>query len=112
MKGFLIMLGTAILALSVVGGSLYLSGSYNAYQARVHELGAQPGSSVTLLDQTKWQLAQVLGGGIIFGGLIFGSMLMGLGWIGKTLEQVRDFLAGEAEHEPRREALETEKSRD
>lgn len=106
MKGFLVVLGAAILVISVVGGSLYLSGSYNAYQNRLHELGAQPGASVTLFDQTKWQLAQVLGGGIIFGGLIFGSILMGLGWIGKTLEQLRDLMADETEHNPAREALE------
>lgn len=107
MKGYLVMLGAAILVISVVAGSLYLSGSYNTYQTRLRELGAQPGSSVTLFDQTRWQFAQVLGCGIIFGGLIFGSMLMGLGWIGKTLEQVRDQLAGEVAQGSPREALET-----
>jgi hypothetical protein len=65
---------------------------------------------VTLLDQTKWQFAQVLGGGIIFGGLIFGSILMALGWIGKTLEQVLDLLAGEMGQVPHREVLETSKN--
>jgi hypothetical protein len=111
MKGFLIMLGAAILVISLVGGSIYLSGSYHTYETRLREMGAQPGSSVTLVDQTKWQLAQVLGGGIIFGGLIFGSMLMGLGWIGKTLEQARDLLAGEGQQSTPREVLETENSR-
>jgi len=91
------LMGVAILVISVVGGSLYLSGSYNAYQTRLHEMGAQPGSAVTFYDQTKWQFAQVLGGGIICGGFIFGSILMGLGWIVKTLEQVRDTLRGEVE---------------
>ena len=110
MKGYLALVGVAILALSVIGGSLYLSGSYNAYQARLHELGAQPGSSVTLFDQTKWQFAEVLGGGIIFGGLIFGSILMGLGWIGKTLEQVRDLIANEWQQEPPHKVLETSKN--
>ena len=107
MKGYLIMLGAAILVISVVGGSLYLSSSYHTYETRLRELGAQPGSSITLFDQTKWQFAQVLGCGIIFGGLIFGSTLMGLGWIGKTLEQVRDLLAGEVAQGSPREALET-----
>jgi hypothetical protein len=37
------------------------------YQTRLHELHAQPGSSVTLFDQTKWQFAQVLGGATILG---------------------------------------------
>ena len=97
MKGYLVTLGAAILALSLVGGSIYLSGSYNSYQARIRESGGQPGSSVTLMDETKWQLAQVLGTGIICGGLIFGSMLMGLGTILKTLEQTRDFIAGETQ---------------
>lgn len=110
LKSYLIMLGAAILVISVVGGSLYLSGSYNAYETRLRELGAQPGSSVTLFDQTKWQFAQVLGCGIIFGGLIFGSMLMGLGWIEKTLEQARDLLAGEVAQGPPREVLETKNS--
>src|SRR6516165_6255329 len=110
MKGYLIMLGAAILVISIVGGSLYLSGSYNTYETRLRELGAQPGSSVTLFDQTKWQFAQVLGCAIIFGGLIFGSMLMGLGWIGKTLEQVRDLLAGEVAQGPPRKVLETKNS--
>jgi ABC-type Na+ efflux pump permease subunit len=110
MKGYLIMLGAAILVISVVGGSLYLSGNYNTYETRLRELNAQPGSSVTLFDQTKWQFAQVLGCGIIFGGLIFGSMLMGLGWIGKTLEQVRDLLAGEMAQGSPREVLESKDS--
>jgi hypothetical protein len=62
-----------------------------------------------LFDQTKWQFAQVLGGGIIFGGLIFGSMLMGLGWIGKTLEQIRDLLDTEDEQVSPHEVLEAGK---
>ena len=110
MKGYLIILGVAILVISIVSGSLYLSGSYHAYETRLRELGAQPGSSVTLFDETKWQFAQILGTGIIFGGLIFGSMLMGLGWIGKTLEQVRDLLGGEAVEGPPREVLESSKN--
>jgi hypothetical protein len=103
MKGYLMVMGVAILAISVVGGSLYLSGSYSTYQARLHEMQAQPGSAVTLFDQTKWQFAQVLGGSIICGGLIFGSMLMGLGWIGRTLEEMRDALQGEGEQFAHRE---------
>ena len=109
MKGYLIMLGTAILVISLVGGSLYLSGSYNTYETRLRELGAQPGSSITLFDQTKWQFAQVLGCGIIFGGLIFGSILMALGWIGKTLEQVRELLSIEDGQVSPREVVETGK---
>jgi len=110
MKSYLIMLGAAILAIGVIGGSLYVSGSYSTYETRLHELGAQPGSSVTLMDATKWQFAQVLGVAIIFGGLIFGSMLMGLGWIGKTLEQVRDLLSNEDVGVAAREMSETTKN--
>lgn len=110
MKGYLTILGAAILVISIVGGSLYLSGSYSAYETRLRELGAQPGSSVTLFDQTKWQFAQILGTAIIFGGLIFGSVLMGLGWIGKTLEEVHDLLASETEQLPPREVLEAGKN--
>jgi ABC-type Na+ efflux pump permease subunit len=107
MRGYFAMLGVVILVMSLVGGSLYLSGSYNTYQARLHETGAQPGSSVTLFDQTKWQFAQVLGGAIIFGGLIFGSLLMGLGWIGKTLEEIRDSLSDDVEPVPPDSMLES-----
>ena len=97
MKNYLIVLGVAMVAISVVGGSLYLSSSYSTYQGRLHDLGAQPGAPITLYDTVKWQFALVLGGGIIFGGLIFGSMLMALGWIGKTLEDIQDALAPESE---------------
>jgi hypothetical protein len=107
MKGYLSIMGVAIIVISVVGGSMYISGSYNTYQARLHALGLQPGSPVTLSDELQWRFAQILGGGIIFGGLIFGSILMALGWIGKTFEQVRDLLAGEVGQAPHREVLET-----
>jgi hypothetical protein len=109
MKGYLSILGVAIIVISVAGGSLYLSGSYNTYQARLHALGLQPGSPVTLSDELQWRFAQILGGGIIVGGLIFGSILMGLGWIGKTMEQVRDALSGEGEQVAPREAIEAGK---
>ena len=97
MKSYLITLGVAIIVVSVVGGSLHLSSSYSTYQSRLHPLDAQSAAPITVYDIAKWQFALVLGGGIIFGGLIFGSMLMALGWIGKTLEQVRDVLARELE---------------
>lgn len=97
MRSYLIVLGVAILVISVVAGSLYLSSSYLTYQERVHALGAPAGETITLYDTIKWQFEQVLGGGIIFGGLIFGSMLMALGWIGKTLEQIQDAMAPESE---------------
>lgn len=110
MKGYLIMLGVAIIAISLVGGSLYLSSSFDTYQARLHALGAQPGAPITLYDVIKWQFAEVLGGGIIFGGLILGSMLMGLGWIAKTLEQIRDALAHELDEVAPRELFPTAKN--
>ena len=103
MRSYLIVLGVAILVISVVGGSLYLSSCYGDYQQRLHALGAQAGAPITLYDTVKWQFAQVLGGGIIFGGLIFGSMLMALGWIGETLEQIRDTLAPDSEQTPTQE---------
>ncbi len=95
MKGYLIALGAALVVIGVIAGSLYLSNSYDNYQSRLHALGAPAGAPVTVLDTAKWQLSEVLGGGIIVGGLIFGSLLMGLGWIGSTLEQLRDALARE-----------------
>lgn len=95
MKGYLIALGVGIIAVSIIGGAIYLSASYDEYQSRLHALGAPPGAPVVMFDEAKWQFARILGGGIIFGGLISGSLLMGLGWIGNTLEEVRNTLANE-----------------
>jgi hypothetical protein len=92
MKGYLIALGVAIIMIGVVGGALYLSASYDTYQIRLHALGGNPDAPITMLDVAKWQLAEILGGGMIFGGLILGSLLMGMGWIGKMLEQIYDAL--------------------
>jgi hypothetical protein len=91
----LITFGVAIIALSIVGGAIYLSLSYNEFQGRLHALGAGPNAPISLYEVAKWQVARVLGTAIIFGGWIFGSVLMGLGWVGKTLEEIRDVLAGE-----------------
>jgi len=110
MKSYLSILGVAIIVISVVGGSLYLSGSYNTYQARLQALGLKPGSPITLSDEVQWRFAQILGGGIILGGLIFGSILMGLGWIGKTMEEVRDALGAEGEQLSPLDAVETAKT--
>ena len=95
MKGYLITLGAAIIAISIIGGAIYLSLSYDEYQGRLHALGAGPDAPITLYEVAKWQVARILGGGIIFWGWIWGSFLMGLGWIGKTLEEIRDALASE-----------------
>jgi len=90
MKGYLIVLGVVVVTLSIIGGAIYLSGSYEEYQRRLQASGAPAGSPVTLMDQAKWQFATVVGTTLIAGGVILGSLLMGLGWIGKTLEEIRD----------------------
>ncbi len=95
MKGYLIALGAAIIAISIIGGAIYLSVSYDEYQGRLHALGAGPDAPITLYEVAKWQFAKILGGGIIFGGWIWGSLLMGMGWIGKTLEEIREGLGSE-----------------
>ena len=109
MKGYLIALGVAIIAMSIIGGAFYLSGSYDAYQSRLHALGVSPGTPLTMFDEAKWQFARILGGGIIFGGLIAGSLLIGLGWIGNTLEEVRAALANELAEGAPPESLRTSK---
>ncbi len=95
MKRYLITTGAAIIAISLIAGAIYLSVSYDEYQGRLHALGAGPDAPISVYEAAKWQFARILGTGIIFGGWIWGSVLMGLGWIGKTLEEIRDALAGE-----------------
>ena len=82
-----------------------MSFSYEEYQSHLRALGAAAGPTTTLYDVAKWQFARILGGGIIFGGWILGSMLMGLGWLGKTLEEIRNALESELEAAPPRGAL-------
>ena len=95
MKGYLIVLGALIVTLSIIGGALYLSGSYEQYQRRLQAVGTPAGSSMTVVDLAKWEFAKLVGGGILFGGLVLGSLLIGLGWIGKTLEEIRDAIAAD-----------------
>lgn len=95
MKRYLIVLGAIVITLSILGGAIYLSGSYEEYQRRLQALGAPPGSPMTIMDQAKWQFAKVVGTAILAGGVILGSVLMGLGWIGKTLEEIRDAMVME-----------------
>ena len=90
MKGYLIVLGAIVVSVSVIGGAIYLSGSYDEYQRRLHALNAPPGASMTVLDEAKWQVARIIGIAGLAGGVILGSMLMGIGWMGKTLEEIRD----------------------
>ncbi len=94
MKQYLMLLGVVIMVMGVVGGSLYLSASYNDYQGRLHALGAAPGAPITMFDDAKWGFSRVLGTATIFGSVIWGSLLMGVGWVGKTLEEIRDALTG------------------
>src|SRR6516225_865077 len=95
MKGYLVTFGVATIAISIIGGVLYLSSNYDEYQSRLHAFGASPDAPIMMYDVAKWQFAKILGGAIIFGGWIFGSLLMGLGWIGKTLEEIRETIGGE-----------------
>lgn len=100
MKGYLVTFGVATMAISIIGGVLYLSSGYDEYQSRLHAVGVGPDAPVMMYDVAKWQFAKILGGGIISGGWIFGSILMGLGWIGKTLEEIRETVANELREPP------------
>lgn len=95
MYRYLTLLGIAVIAFSVVGGSIGLSGSYNVYRSHIEALGGATGTPLTALDEARWQIARLVGGGVIAGGAIAGSLLMGLAWIGRTMEQVRNALHGE-----------------
>jgi hypothetical protein len=95
MRKYLIVLGAIVVTVSIVGGGLYLSASYDDYQRRLQALAAPAGSPLTMMDLVKWQFARVVGTAMLVGGVILGSVLMGLGWIGKTLEEIRDTLASE-----------------
>jgi hypothetical protein len=99
-KNYLLLLGMIIIVLGVTVGAIQLSVSYNEYQSRIQAVGAPAGSPQTLYDVVKWQFARLVGGALLFGALIFGSVLMGLGWIGKTLEEIRDSLSDDAERSP------------
>lgn len=100
MKGYLVTFGVATMAISIIGGVLYLSSGYDEYQSRLHAVGVGPDAPIMMYDVAKWQFAKILGGGIISGGWIFGSILMGLGWIGKTLEEIRETVANELQVPP------------
>ena len=98
MHRYLMLLGVAIVTISVLGGALQLSASYNTYHSHLQAAGSAAGTPVTALDEARWQVAQILGAG----GAIAGSILMGLSWIGHTMEHLRDALRGEliAESKP------------
>ena len=101
MKGYLTTLGVVIIVIGVVGGSLNLSSSYDEYQRRLQVMRAAPGAPVMMFDEAKWGVARALSAGVIFGGVIWGSVLMALGWMVKTMEQVRDALSGKGVGETR-----------
>jgi len=87
------LLGVAIIVFSVAGGSLAIANSYNQYQGHLHISGVADTNPLSVLDEVQWQVARLVGGAVIMGGLVSGSILMGLAWIGRTLEQLRDFRA-------------------
>lgn len=100
MHRYLMLLGVAVLAFSLAGGSVELSSAYNEYRSRIQATGGVTGTPFTAFDEVRWQLARLIGGAIISIGVIFGSILMGLAWIGRTIEQMRDALTGELEPLP------------
>ena len=92
MSRYLIILGVAIIAFGIVGGSIAIMSAYSTYQAQLHVSGDPNSNPLTVLGEVKWQAARLIGGATIVGSLIAGSILMGLGWIGAALEQIRQQL--------------------
>ena len=90
MKAYLTVLGVIVVTLSIIGGAIFLSGSYEQYQRNVQAMHAPAGSSMTLMDEVKWQFAKIVGTAGLVAGVVLGSLLMGMGWIGKTLEDIRE----------------------
>jgi len=95
MRRYLTILGIAIIAFGLAGGSIAISSAYNVYRSQLHVSGDPASNPLTVLDEAKWQAARLIGGGIIVSSFIAGSLLVGLGWIGATLEQIREALSGE-----------------
>ena len=95
MRSYLIVLGVIVVTLSIIGGAVYLSGSYEEYQRRLQAVNAPAGSPLTLFDLAKWEFSKLVGGAMLAGGVILGSLLVGLGWVGRTLEEIRDALVME-----------------
>lgn len=95
MNRYVMVLGVAIMVFSIAGGSIEISASYSRYQARFRVTGAPDSNPLTVLDEARWQFGRLVGGTVIAVGVISGSMLMALGWIGRTMEQIRDALEGE-----------------
>lgn len=90
MKSYLIVLGALVVSVSLIGGAIFLSGNYDQYQRRLQAMNAPAGSPLTVVDEAKWQFAKIVGTGGLVGGIVLGSILMGIGWMGKTLEEIRD----------------------
>ena len=95
MRSYLIVLGVIVVTVSIIGGAIYLSGNYEEYQRRLQAMNAPAGSAITLFDLAKWEFAKLVGVGMLAGGIILGSLLMGLGWVGRTLEEIRDAMVME-----------------
>src|SRR5947207_793791 len=95
MSRYLLLLGVVVIVFSIGAGSIEISSAYNNYQSRLHVSGIPGSNPLTVIDEAQWQAARLVGSILIFAGVISGSMLMGLGWIGKTLEQIREVFAQE-----------------
>jgi hypothetical protein len=96
MKRYLTVLGVAIMAFGVAGGSIAISGAYNDYRSQLHVSGDPASNPLTVLGEVKWQATRLIGGAIITGSVIAGSVLLGLGWIGDTLERILNKLTGKS----------------
>lgn len=95
MKAYLVVVGAIVVTLSIFGGAIFLSGSYDQYQKRLQAMNAPAGAPMTIVDEIKWQVSKIVGTAALAGGIILGSVLIGLGWIGNTLEEIRDAMVME-----------------
>ena len=94
MSRYLIILGVAIIAFGIAGGTIAIMSAYDTYQTQLHVSGDPASNPLTFLGEAKWEAARLVGGATIVAGLVAGSILMGLGWIGAVLEQMQQRLAG------------------
>jgi hypothetical protein len=63
MYRYLMLLGIVTIVFSVVGGCIEIANSYSEYQGRLHVSGVADKNPLTVMDEARWQVARLIGGG-------------------------------------------------